>query len=69
MPAGSKNKRFSFIDERTRITLSVQWQALRRHPEYSHAVQTCLKEVADQLKILELSLVYYGSYYITITRS
>jgi hypothetical protein len=65
MPAGSKNKRFSFIDERTRITLSAQWQALRRHPEYGHAVQTCLKEVAEQLNILEHSLVYSGSYWIT----
>ena len=65
MPTSSKNKRFSFIDERTRITLSMQWQALRRHPEYGHAVQTCLKEVAEQLKILEPSLVYSGSYWIT----
>src|SRR5262245_18586226 len=65
MPTSSKNKRFSFVDERTRITLSVQWQALRPHPEYGHAVQTCLKEVAEPLKILVPSLVYSGSYWIT----
>jgi hypothetical protein len=65
MSTGSKNKGFSFIDERTRITLSAQWQALHRHPEYGHAVQTCLKEVAEQLKILEPSIVYSGSYWIT----
>src|SRR5262249_2602843 len=46
------------------ITLSVQWQALRRHPEYGHAMQTCLKEVAEQLQILEPSLVHSGSYWI-----
>ena len=62
MSTGSKNKGFSFIDERTRITLSAQWQALHRHPEYGHAVQTCLKEVAEQLKILEPSLAYSLSY-------
>ena len=56
MPAGSKNKRFSFIDERTHIALWVKWQALRRHPEYGHAVQTCLQEVTEQLNTLCLSL-------------
>ena len=65
MPTGSNNKKFSFMDERTRIALSVQWQALRRHPEYGPAVQTCLKEVAEQLNILEPSLAYSGPDWIT----
>jgi hypothetical protein len=56
MPTSSNNKRFSPIDERTYIAVSVQWQALRRHPEYGPAVQTCLKEVAEHLKILEPTL-------------
>jgi hypothetical protein len=65
MPTGSNNKRFSFIDERTHIALWVKWQALRRHPEYGHAVQTCLQEVTEQLNILGPSLTGSESDWIT----
>lgn len=61
MPAGSKNKRFLFTDERTRIELWLQWQALRRHPEYGPAVQTLLQEMTEERNILSPILSYTES--------
>jgi hypothetical protein len=58
MPAESKNKSSPFIDERTRIALRIKWQALRRHKEYRHAVQTFRQEVTEQFNILSPILSY-----------
>ena len=55
----AKHIRNPFIDERTRITLCNNWQALRRHPEYGPAVQTCLQDMREHLAMLEAILAYY----------
>jgi hypothetical protein len=47
MSKHSKDKRFSFVDERTRVALWLCWQALRRNPWYGRAVRVCLQDIQD----------------------
>jgi hypothetical protein len=47
--------RFDFLDTRTRTRLWVEWQRRRRHPEYPHAVDVCLQEMAAHLSTLPLT--------------